>query len=202
MGNKFEITKEIMANAKTYIPVAMKELLASDIAYACVKPTYKIHPHETEEQTEDKYGLSPIFCESPSMKSRFMMSILLNFYLEVRGDDRSLLCEEEEYDAWSAAHVLNQIERYKAGEYREKAFDILSDYRETEKYINSAVYSILRDLNDPARRIMDALTNWGPQESLDEAVEKIKEVGKEIEDEKERQEHIIKGEEGEEVVGQ
>ena len=202
MENKFEITKEIMGKAQTYIPIAMKEMLASDIAYACIKPTYKIHPHGEEDQFSGEYGLKPVYCESPSMKARFLMSVLLNFYLKVRGDDQSLLCEVDEYDGWAGAHVLNQIERFKAGEYREKAFDILSDYRETERYINSAIYAVLRDLNDPAKRIMDALSTMTDSDALQQAIEGMHEAEKAIADENKRQERIINGEEGEENAGE
>lgn len=202
MENKFEVTKEIMEKAQTYIPLAMKEVLACDIAYACIKPAYKIHPHDEEDQFTGEYGLAPVYCESPSMKARFLMSVLLNFYLKARSDDQSLLCDVDEYDGWAGAHVLNQIERYKAGEYREKAFDILSDYRETERYINSAIYSVLRNLNDPAIRIMSAISAITDNDALNQAIEGMREAEMAIAEENKRQERIIKGEEGEENAGE
>lgn len=196
MGENFKITPEIMKNASTYISIGMKELIASDLARSCVKETYKIKSHEDDSQYQSDYGLSPMYCESPSSKARVMMTILLSFYLNIWGGEKEFLCDISEYDDWASAHVLNQIERYKSGEYREKAFDLLADYKEMEKYLNSAIYSVLRELNDPAKRIMDALGNMASAEMMQNTLNQIQAYQAGIKEEIEKQRTIMENGEG------
>lgn len=194
MGEDCKITQEIMRGANTYIPIAMKELIASDLARACIKGTYMVRPHEETAEFNSEYGLSPVYCESASTKARILMTILMSLYLKVWGEDAEFLCDPEEYDKWAGAHVLNQIERFKSGELREKAFDLLADYREMEKYLNSAIYAVLRELNDPAKRFMEAIGQIGSMEGIQAALDSIKESQEGIDAENARQEQIIHGE--------
>lgn len=200
MDNEFTITKEIMAQADTYIPVAMKELLSWKLAEACIHPTYAMRADDADSKTgKSANDAFPIYCESMSVKNRYLMTILLSFYMKIFNADHPLLCNTEEYDGWAGNHVLNQIERFKQGEYREKAFDILSDYRETEKYLNSAIYALLREKNDPAKRIMEAMNSIMSAEAIQEISEQMEDTLEGIRNERERQERIIHGEEGEEA---
>ena len=204
MADEFKITKEIMDKADTYIPIAVKEIISSDMARACVKETYMIRAHDEKPQYEGVYGLAPTYCESPSSKARVMMTVLLALYLHVWSDDTPLLCDISQYDQWAEAHVLNQLERFKAGEYREKAFDILADYREMERYLNSAIYSVLRELNDPVKRFLESLGEMSTPEGMQNAIDSIKQAQEQVNAEIARQESIIHGEDengGEENAG-
>lgn len=201
MENKFEITKEIMANADTYMPLALKELISISKARECVKETNYIQPMGVDTQFKGEYGMGPMYCESPSTKARILMTCLMVFYLKVWPDSTDMICSLDDYDAWSKAHVLNQIERFKSTEYREKAFDIISDYREMERHLNSAIYSVLRELNDPVKRFMEAFGTMGSIEGIQEAVKSIEEAKDGIEAERERQESIINGEGGDADAG-
>lgn len=201
MENKFEITKEIMANADTYMPLALKELISISKARECVKETNYIQPMGVDTQFKGEYGMGPMYCESPSTKARILMTCLMVFYLKVWPDSTDMICSLDDYDAWSKAHVLNQIERFKSTEYREKAFDIISDYREMERHLNSAIYSVLRELNDPVKRFMEAFGTMGSIEGIQEAVKSIEESKDGIEAERERQESIINGEGGDADAG-
>ncbi len=200
MADEFKITKTIMEQADTYIPIAMKEMIASDVSRVCVKETSTVRPHGEEEEQGNEYAFSPTFCESPSSKARVMMTILLSVYLHIWGDDTPLLCDIESYDQWARAHVLNQLERFKAGEYREKAFDLLADYKEMEKYLNSAIYAVLREMNDPVQRTVHVLSQFASAENIEDAKNKAGALQAAIEKEKERQERIMRGE-GEENDG-
>lgn len=201
MENKFEITKEIMENADTYMPLALKELISISKARECVKETNYIQPMGVDTQFNGEYGMGPMYCESPSTKARILMTCLMVFYLKVWPDSTDMICSLDDYDAWSKAHVLNQIERFKSTEYREKAFDIISDYREMERHLNSAIYSVLRELNDPVKRFMEAFGTMGSIEGIQEAVKSIEEAKDGIEAERERQESIINGEGGDADAG-
>ena len=200
MADEFKITKAIMEQADTYIPIAMKEMIASDVARVCVKETSTVRPNGEEEEQGDEYALAPTFCESTSSKARVMMTILLSVYLHIWGDDTPLLCDIESYDQWARAHVLNQLERFKAGEYREKAFDLLADYKEMEKYLNSAIYAVLREMNDPVQRTIHVLSQFASAGNVEDAKNTVGTLQLAIEKEKERQERIMRGE-GEENDG-
>ena len=194
MADEFKITKEIMQNATTYIPIGMKELIAATLARACVRDTVLINSGDVEIE-QDEYMLEPVYGENTLNKARCMMGILLAFYLKQRSDDNPIMCDIDLYDKWGGAHVLNQIERYKTGDMREKAFDLLSDYREMEKMLNSAIYSVLREMNDPIKRLVHVIGAMGSEEGMQRAIAMMEEAQAGIQKEQERQERIIKGEE-------
>ena len=198
MADEFKLTKEIMENADTYIPVITKELLANVIARSCVQTTDLIRPMGDKPEGDDILQVEPVYCESVSTKARYLMTILLTYYLKIRDESAWLLCEIDEYDNWAGAHIINQIERFKAGDYREKAFDILTDYREMEKYINAAIYAVLKEMNDPAKRAFQMIQSAFSADTINEAVEQMREYSEKLEEEKERQEKIVHGEAGEE----
>jgi hypothetical protein len=194
MANRFEVTKEMMENADSYMPIVMKEGISASVARACVRDTGDIHPLLSKEEDENDYNVPPMYGEDTGAKARIMLTILMSYYLKVWDRDKSFMCEDGEYDAVMESHIMNQIERFKATDCREKAFDILSDYKELEKYVNCAIYSVLREKNDPVRRLMEALGAVGSAESLSEILEKIKGLQDEISEENARQERIIDGE--------
>ena len=193
MGEDFKITQDMMKNADTYIPLTLKALIADTMARECVRHTYMVKPYSKKPEYTEEYGVPPQYCESAEAKARVMMAVLCVYYLHIWDDEHALTCTPEEYDGWAGAHILNQIERFKAGEYREKAFDLLSDLRETEKYLNSAIYGVLRELNDPVKRFMEALGYMGSAEGVQAALDMIRESADGIEKERERQEEIIHG---------
>ena len=55
----------------------------------------------------------------------------------------------------------HQIERMKAegGESRNRAFDLIGDFREMEKRLNSEIYADLQIMNDPVARLAMALSS-------------------------------------------
>lgn len=194
MANRFEVTKEMMENADSYMPIVMKEGISASVARACVRDTGDIHPLLSREEDENDYNVPPMYGEDTGAKARIMLTILMSYYLKVWDRDKSFMCEDGEYDAVMESHIMNQIERFKATDCREKAFDILSDYKELEKYVNCAIYSVLREKNDPVRRMMESLGAVGAADNLSEILEKIKDLKDEISEESDRQERIIDGE--------
>ena len=203
MADEFKITEQIMEDAETYIPIATKAYIASEMARACVHPTSMIHPSGEDDEEEFFTQSAKTYCESTSSKARIMMTILLTIYLKIWPEETPFLCDLKAYDEWGKAHVLNQLERFKAGKYREKAFDILSDYREMEKYLNSAIYAVLREKNDTVQRLMAYMRDMASTDVMENAVENVLLAQKSLEEEKARQEAIIHGvpEESGEAVG-
>ena len=197
MENRFEVTDEIMEKAETYMPILLKERIVTDTAWACVREVKVLYKDEEKAKESAKadasLGLSPIMCESSLNKSRVMLTILMAFYLKVWDASVSLLCSVDDYDAYMGAHVLNQLERYKNTKYREKVFDILADYKDVEKRLNSAIYSLLREANDPARRLIVAMTTLDTPKNLSEALEVLRQAQEGILAENIRQDQIIRG---------
>lgn len=203
MENRFELTDEIMENAKTYMPILLKETISADVARVCVREAELIrNPPEDGAESEEvtSYGLPPVWCESTLNKSRAMLTVLMTFYLKVWDESHPLLCDIDEYDQMMGSHVINQLERYKSTKYREKAFDILADYKDMEKRLNSCVYAVIREMNDPVTRFMTAMGEIGSTEGMENTLALLRESAKEMREENERQERIINGEEEAEIA--
>ena len=202
MENRFEITKEMLMKARDYLTLNEKEAIALMIAPACVKKIWDYN-YEESRYYEEKDLLPeqvPIWGEDQAAKSAaFIGAVMFFSFGEDIGDN--ILISSEAYDKYAGSHVFNQIERFKSTEYREKAFDIISDYREMERHLNSAIYSVLRELNDPVKRFMEAFGTMGSIEGIQEAVKSIEEAKDGIEAERERQESIINGEGGDADAG-
>ena len=195
MENRFEITPEIMENAETYMPIVLKERIAHELAEACATEKFR-------SEEEQVYGLPPVCCESTLNKSRVLLTILLVFYLKVWDESKEMPCSVEDYDKFMSSHPINQIERFKGTAYREKAFDLLADFRDMEKRLNAATYAYVRAKNDPATRLLVALGEIGSAEGIQKAIDIIHDSQDGIAEEIKRQERIINGEEGDDADGE
>ncbi len=203
MDNRFEITEKMMENAATYMPILLKETICNDWARACVKSTDTVDFYEREDGEKPEgvyspagpeYALPPVYVEDATKKARILLSILMTFYLKAWGDEKGIPCSHDEYDSIMGSHVLNQLERFKANaNYREKAFDILADYHDLEKRMNSAIYAVCREANDPISRLVACMSTLASKEFIDNAMKMIEESQQGIERERERQMEIIKG---------
>lgn len=165
MENRFKITDEMMDKAKTYIPLAKKEALVRLLAPSCIRESYDMDPDFQPVKNAADEMLPPMYEEDGASKSRILLSLMLYWYF---GEDtKDYLCPLEIYDGWGESHILNQIERYKAGPYKTTAYDMLSDYRDMEKRLNAAVYALIKRKNDPVNRLAGALSLLTQEETLE-----------------------------------
>ena len=167
---KIIITKEILGNASDAMPILEREELLEKIAQDCiVKVNMSYIPTgETEPRPmPDRYQ------EYRVRTSLYLMGVLAVKYLHMPfdGSDESLIMPAPLYDQWNASHVLSQIEALKADtEAREKAFNLLADYRDFRNALYREIETLLSHHNDVVWRFMDVFTS-----TINEAVSKAAE---------------------------
>ena len=194
---RFEITEQMMREAKSYLPLNAKEQIVHAALPGCVK---RIFDYDSEldggngaylTDADDLPTTMPMYGEDTAYKSRVMMGVVLYFYLGIDVGE-FLSITPEEYDRYGEAHVMNQIERFKASaEFKSKAFDMLSDIRDMEKRLNCAIYSFLQMKNDVAGRVMRAIGVMMSQDALEGVIGKAKEAQDTLEAEQARQDAFI-----------
>lgn len=188
MTDRFHVTEQMMEKAETYISLTEKEAIAAVIANACVVPC-TVSAKEKEEDEIFSIPMPPMYKENTLEKALCLTGCFLHYYLHA--DVGAINIPIEEYDGWTGAHLMNQIERYKGTAYKVKAFDMLSDFRDLEKRVNCAIYARLNQKNDPCRRLLAALMIMGSEESMNEAQKMMAEAVQGMAEEKKKQDDMI-----------
>lgn len=186
------LTNETVANANTYVPLMAKIGFAEYVAEKCISAV----EISTYGESGETSTLPPMYREDTAKKSRYLMGALLVMYFGINTapsyDDNGELEDEyimsvEEYDSWSEGHIFNQIERFKSDvALRDICFDIMQDYRDLEKRVNTAIYSLLQVQNDLLVRfkvMVSMETNPANIEELLAALQKASDEYKEVKDE-------------------
>lgn len=144
MSGKIEITKEFLAGARDYIPIAHKEAWVAENAPKCF---------DKLAITADGESVPPMYMINTGLKSRYLMGALAVLYFDVaeigaeKGNE--WLMSEDEYDRWAGSHIFNQLERWKRdNELKSKAYDIVADYKDLEKRFSTQISSLLAVQND------------------------------------------------------
>lgn len=196
MGNRFEITDEMMRNAKSYIPLNAKEYIAHTSAPGCIKRIFDYDFKRGEnggylEEKDDLPTTMPIYGEDTAYRSRIVMGTVMRFYFDI-DIGPNINIPTEDYDMYAGSHVMNQIERFKANpELKSKAFDMLTDIRDFERRLNCAIYSLLQLKNDVGSRVMTALGAMMSQESLENIIKTVNTGEQGILAEKTKQDQFI-----------
>lgn len=174
-----KIEEEHVMNAETYVPLMQKTAFVNYVAERCFDRV------EIRVSADDDVRTPPYFKDSPERKARYMMGALLKLYLKagfepVEGDE--WLMSADDYDRWAGGHVFNQIERMKGNaKTRDRAFDLLADFRMLEKMLNTEVYSMLQVMNDPVTRFMRILEMQATPDALAAQLSELKKVQGELE---------------------
>lgn len=169
----FELTSEIMGEAKTYMPLAQKTILAEMIARKCLRP---IKPQNKEENIESFLVIPSVVGEDILQKEQMLLNVLLSHYfnIEIPKMDSKL------YDKYMGKHLLNQLERYKTDPvYKIKAFDILTDFKTIKKMVDTEIYNIKAKENDVAERLLKGISLWSSERMLEDP-EYLKKMTEEI----------------------
>ena len=182
MADRIEITAEDIANAKTYLPLATKELLARTIAAFCVEPV--------EVRVGMDEGILPLPTrsrENRKLRQQYQMGILA-YYLNKdfkeqeakvseTGETMTLaFCMDEgECDTWCQSHVMNQLERLKKAKEdhatSNRIFDLLYDYKATETMLSLAIRDELDARNDVFARVMEFVVTTMAEDKMKEAIQ-------------------------------
>jgi hypothetical protein len=184
----FELTRDMMANAKTYMPLQTKKELAETIAHGCVRPMDRlkwdgIHlsPRtDKDEGKNDPTALPDLMEEDISLKMCMLQNVLLSWYFDVEMDETKM--GYDQYDYYAGGHLLNQIERFKSDrELKNAAFDLTEDFREFRKMVDTIIYNYKTNANDPLKRFDAMLTVFASPENIQEMVTALQKAGDEME---------------------
>ena len=164
------ITKEILENAMDYMPAEEKQLWADKVANVCI-----VSVDMTGKDDGGRIIPVPPRCEENNLARTFALAqALAQEYLKIYPKDKVLL--EGDYEEILSSHLVNQIERMKSErDVRDKAFNILYDYGELKKMLNTSIFSKLGHLNDPLSRLLVALQAVDPNE-ITKATEDLNEL--------------------------
>lgn len=161
----FVLTDEMLKNAKTYIPLAEKAAFAETIAERCI------------EKAEASQNVPTTVKENMVLKSLLLMQVLLEEYLGISTGDNFY---PKDYDVYAEAHLLNQIERYKKDAVlKNKAFDLLTDYKDFEKFVNTAIFNEKAKHNDALARVVKGLNLLATPENIEKLKENLEQLTKE-----------------------
>lgn len=190
-----ELTKEQLKDARTYIPIASKELLAEEIASWVM---------ESVEMTDEDsvFPMPPMYKENRAAKNLLMMGIMCRYYLRLDFDCQSVRLVEngekvgeqevdffptpEAYDEMASSMIFNQLERLKKGnnEVSNTIFDILYDFKTLEQMVNAEIKELLLRKNDVVARVVAMLTRMGSEQSLEALKGELDRLQKVLEEEK------------------
>lgn len=154
---KAYITENDLRNANTYVPLMKKVEFVDQCATACFD-RLTITPDGSMGA-----ALPYMYKENSQIKSRFLMGALVKLYLSkdfVPAEGTEFLMSADDYDRYAGAHIFNQIERMKGKgvELRDIAFDLLHDFKDLEKRLNSEIYGLLQAQNDVVSRFQLLMT--------------------------------------------
>lgn len=167
---KIIITPEMLREANDTIPLMERQELLENIAADCisrVRMTF-IPTGETEEQP-----MPERYQEYRVNTALYLMGVLAVKYLKQSfgGEGESLKMPLNQYDNWNASHVLSQIENFKADkDLRDKAFNLLTDYREFRNALYREIETVLGHHNDVVWRLVDAV-NLMTKQAVNTALE-------------------------------
>lgn len=181
------LTKEIIENACEYIPLQRKHVWCRNVATVALQ-NVTINGGEKSQSaftTPDRYE------ENTMARQMALASALAVNYLKLYPEDTVL--QEKDYDEILSSHLINQLERLKGErDIRDKVFNILYDFGELKKMLNTEIYSRLGHYNDGLGRTFVALSMSDPQ-SMEDLSEDLKSIGVAVSDYEKRKAGRIAG---------
>lgn len=176
MGKYFQLTDEIMQNATAYMLIEDKAGIAKTIAKKCVMDV----PTAEQNLVGEKFLALPyIKGENRELKAMCLMNILLSYYLKIDlGSVEETPFDEDKYNFYAGGSILNQIERYKSNfDLKNKAFDLLADYKELRKFVDVEINNLIAVNNDPLARLTASISVFSSPENIKKTIEELQKVG-------------------------
>lgn len=154
MGKKkFKVTEDLLRSANDYIPLNRKVAIAKVIAPKCIE---KSKTAEQNRKGLEFLSLPTLWVDDLETKSLYTMSVLLTEYLKVQIPEDFT---DETYDEYASMHILNQLERFKSNlSLKDKVFDLLNDYRDFKKLLDTEIFNEKEVRNDPVARMSAAIS--------------------------------------------
>lgn len=169
----YYITEEQMLNVNTYLPIRAKSEWVNLVAEKCFD-VLNINASFEDENL----AMPGMYKENSELKSRYLMGALVKLYLigswETGEGEDEWLMPIEEYDKWAGGHIFSQIEKFKSNqELRDICFNLLNDYRDLERRLNTEIHGLLMAMNDPATRQMAAMQLSMTPEAMEKAIDSL-----------------------------
>lgn len=157
----FTISTSHLANANTYMPIEDKIRYSHIIAQASMEDA-GIDPQN--EDGEKILPLPELKEENSAMKKMLLMQLFLEHYLNIEIPEMTA----ELYDYYAGNHLFNQIERFKStADLRDRAFDILSDFRDFKKMVDTEIFNIRSRANDTLSRFTASMQIYATPENIE-----------------------------------
>ena len=175
---QFIITDEMITNATDYIPLVSKIAIAKTLADRCVQA---VDISVQKIQSDETLTLPQMYEDDTMAKQLNLMYILLTEYLHVEvNDDFSV----EDYDKYAKFHPLNQLERLKSGnvEVKNKVFNLLYDFKELKKLIDTETYNLKSAHNDTLERFLAGVTLLSNPENVQKMVAELQKVTEQVQE--------------------
>lgn len=174
----FIITKEMIKNAKTYMPLANKEIIAKTIASKCIEPA-KIDEQNKIGRTF--LALPQLKKENIVLKQILFLNVFLGFYFNVDIPDKTESGEDynayDRHDFYAGGDIYNQVDRFKTDlEVKNIVFALMSDFRDFKKIVESEIYNLKTIANDSLDRFVAAIAVLGNPENIKSLIEEIKKL--------------------------
>lgn len=189
MGKKkFKITEEMLMAATDYIPLTKKIAMAKIIATKCIEKSVTA---EQNQKGLEFLALPTQWVDDLETKNLYTMSVLLREYLGVKIPESFT---DQNYDEYASVHILNQLERFKSNvSLKDKVFDLLSDFRDFKKMLDTEIFNEKEVRNDPVARISAAISIASNHENIKKAQEEIERLAGEFESAQAEAKRQIKG---------
>ncbi len=178
----FVITKEMIEKANTYMPIEEKISLSKIIAEKCVDIIPQSHKNPVSDRANKMLSLPLPEGELPSLKSMLTLSVLLGFYLDIDIDtENKNAMTFASYDEYANSHPLNQLDRLKSNaELRDKVYDLVADFKEFKKMVDTEIYNIRTYRNDPLVRLAATVGLYLTKENLAKLKDNLSEMTKQL----------------------
>lgn len=183
---KIVITQEMIEDARTYLPVAEKEKFLQSASSLCI--------NRLEMAGETGTALPPMYKENPAIKAQCLMTAFASLYLAQDIErENDFVMTREAYDEWAGSHVFGQMERLKKSkpEIRNTIFDLLDDYTDLQKRLNSEIYGLVSALNDPVARFLDSMATTATPENIKAISKELVQAQADLEDYAANRERIM-----------
>ncbi len=190
----------------TYMPLSLKVKVAEEIADGCItryrtavqwgetphpSPAATPSPEREGRAAEGSgpYGVGSevyenVLCaENPAKRWRYMMGVLLKFYLgtefEAVEGERWLMSQDD-YDRAASKHPMNELERLKSDAgARNAVFDLLRDFKDLDRLVGNEIAARCAAYNDLLPRLVELLTMTATPEALGQLSRMEKALGEE-----------------------
>lgn len=176
----FKITEQDIENAKTYVGLGEKQAFVGYASAGCFEPL-----RITLGDDESRGDVPSMYKENTATKNRYLMGAFVRLYLgreyvPVEGDE--WLMSQDDYDRYAGGHIFNQIERFKSNpKLRDICFDLIQDYKDLEKRMNTEVFSLLQVMNDPITRLVKHMEIVASPEHMQKAISELESTKDDIE---------------------